>query len=138
LSTAAIALGGSSACGSLPALAGIVGFLLDSGRRLPGRRRSVIGCLDIALGPRLRLISGRNEVAAAGPPPGYGVERPVTDWHEVVTAPEVEIVDVRTPPGTHAEIVEAAANNGKAIDLARWMVGDGSVRHRQDRSGSAM
>jgi hypothetical protein len=66
------------------------------------------------------------------------VERAVADWHEVVTAPEVEIVDVCTPPGTHAEIVEAAANNGKAIDPGRRMVGDGRVRHRQDRSGSAM
>jgi predicted dehydrogenase len=65
--------------------------------------------------PRLRLISGRNEAAVRRAAAGYGVERAVTDWREVVTAPEVEIVDICTPPGTHAEIVEAAAHSGKAI-----------------------
>ena len=73
--------------------------------------------------PRLRLISGRNE-AAVRRAAGYGVERAVTDWCEVVTAPEVEIVDICTPPGTHAEIVEAAAHSGKAILCEKPLAAD--------------
>jgi predicted dehydrogenase len=69
----------------------------------------------LACRPRLRVISGRNPDAVREAAISYGVERAVTDWREVIEAPEVEIVDVCTPPGTHAEIVEAAAEAGKAI-----------------------
>jgi predicted dehydrogenase len=65
--------------------------------------------------PRLRLISGRDADAVAAAAERYGVEESTTDWHEVVSHRDVEIVDVCTPPGTHAEIVEAAAAAGKAI-----------------------
>jgi predicted dehydrogenase len=65
--------------------------------------------------PRLRVISGRNRAAVEQAARRYGVERFVTDWRELIEAPDVEIVDICTPPGTHAEIVEAAAGAGKAI-----------------------
>ena len=45
----------------------------------------------------------------------YGFESWVTDWQELVTRPEVDIVDICTPPGTHAEIASAAAAAGKAV-----------------------
>jgi predicted dehydrogenase len=65
--------------------------------------------------PRLRVISGRHRAAVQQAAQRYGVERFVTDWRALLEAPEVEIVDICTPPGTHAEIVEAAAGAGKAI-----------------------
>jgi predicted dehydrogenase len=65
--------------------------------------------------PRLRLISGRNADAVEVAAGRYGVEEWTTDWHDVVSHRDVQIVDVCTPPGTHAEIVEAAAAAGKAI-----------------------
>lgn len=65
--------------------------------------------------PRLRLISGRDPDAVAEAANRYGVEEWTTDWHDVVSHRDVEIVDVCTPPGTHAEIVEAAAAAGKAV-----------------------
>jgi predicted dehydrogenase len=65
--------------------------------------------------PRLRVLSGRTlervEQAAAQ----FGAERFTTDWRELVQAPDVDIVDICTPPGAHAEVIEAAAQNGKAI-----------------------
>jgi len=65
--------------------------------------------------PRLRLISGRNRAAVQEAARAYGVERAVNDWREVLESPDVEIVDICTPPGTHAEIIEAAAEAGKAV-----------------------
>ena len=38
-----------------------------------------------------------------------------TDWRELVERPDIQIVDICTPPGTHAEIVIAAAAAGKAV-----------------------
>ena len=65
--------------------------------------------------PRLRLMSGRSEEGVARAAHAYGVERWTTDWREVVSSPDVQIVDVCTPPGAHAEAVEAAASAGKAV-----------------------
>jgi predicted dehydrogenase len=65
--------------------------------------------------PRLRLMSGRNEEAVRRAAGRYGVEETVSDWHELVGHPDVDVVDVCTPPGTHAEIVAAAAAAGKAV-----------------------
>ena len=64
----------------------------------------------------------------------------MTDWREVIEAPDVDIVDICTPPGTHAELVEAAAGAGKAIvcekPLAADYDGAGRAAHG-GRSGPA-
>jgi predicted dehydrogenase len=65
--------------------------------------------------PRLRVMSGRNEEAVARAARAYGVGTWTTDWREVVSSPEVQIVDVCTPPSAHAEAVEAAVSEGKAV-----------------------
>lgn len=64
---------------------------------------------------RLRVISGRSEEGVARAAHTYGFERWTTDWREVVSSPDVQIIDVCTPPGAHIEVVEAAAAAGKAI-----------------------
>jgi predicted dehydrogenase len=69
----------------------------------------------LACRPRLRVISGRNELAVARAATQYGFERWASDWRAVVGAPDVDIVDICTPPGHHAEVIEAAAQAGKAI-----------------------
>jgi predicted dehydrogenase len=65
--------------------------------------------------PRLRVISGRDEAKVARAAEAYGFERWVGDWRELVERPDVDIVDICTPPGTHAEIAIAAAAAGKAV-----------------------
>jgi predicted dehydrogenase len=74
--------------------------------------------------PRLRMISGRTRVAVERAAAVYGVERAVTDWREVIDSPDVDIVDICTPPGSHPEIVEAAAQAGKAIMCEKPLAAD--------------
>ncbi len=74
--------------------------------------------------PRLRMISGRNREAVVKAAQTYGIERTVTDWREIIDSPEIDIVDVCTPPGSHPQIVEAAAAAGKAILCEKPLAAD--------------
>ena len=65
--------------------------------------------------PRLRVISGREAAAVARAARTYGVDEWTTDWRALGERRDVDIVDVCTPPGTHGEIVAAAAAAGKAV-----------------------
>jgi predicted dehydrogenase len=65
--------------------------------------------------PRLVVISGRDEGKVAHAAAAYGFESWTADWRELVRRPDVDIVDICTPPGTHAEIAAAAAATGKAV-----------------------
>jgi predicted dehydrogenase len=65
--------------------------------------------------PRLRVISGRDEEKVARAAAAYGFESWTADWRELIRRPDVDIVDICTPPGTHAEIAAAAAAAGKAV-----------------------
>src|SRR2546425_8246778 len=68
----------------------------------------------LSVRPRLRVISGRDEARVSQAAAAFGFESWVTDWQKLVRRPEVDIVDICTPPGTHAEIAIAAAAAGKA------------------------
>jgi predicted dehydrogenase len=65
--------------------------------------------------PHLRVISGRDAEKVARAAEAYGFESWTTDWEELIQRPDVDIVDICTPPGTHAEIASAAAAAGKAV-----------------------
>lgn len=65
--------------------------------------------------PRLRVISGRDAAAVERAAAAYGIEQWTSDWREAVERDDVQIVDICTPPGTHAEIATAAAAAGKAV-----------------------
>jgi predicted dehydrogenase len=93
---------------------GIVGYGM-MGRAHAAGYRLAPHVRELPVVPRLRLISGRNADAVARAARAYGVEEAITDWRAVVEHPEVDIVDVCTPPGTHAEVVEAAVAAGKAV-----------------------
>jgi predicted dehydrogenase len=69
----------------------------------------------LAVTPTVRVMSGRDGAAVAAAAERYGIAETTTDWRELVERDDVDVVDVCTPPGTHAEIVEAAAAAGKAV-----------------------
>src|SRR3984957_15853752 len=74
--------------------------------------------------PRLSVMSGRNVAAVSAAARQLGFASWTADWRELVTSPAVDIVDICTPPGTHAEIIKAAAAGGKEVisgkPLAVW------------------
>jgi predicted dehydrogenase len=93
---------------------------------------------DLAVTPRLRVISDRDVDAVARAASRYGVEEWTADWRELVGRADVDIVDVCTPPGTHAEIIEAAVAAGKAVLCEKPLAADyASARRAADAARAA-
>jgi predicted dehydrogenase len=65
--------------------------------------------------PRVRVIIGRTPQAVERAAQAYDIPEWSTDWRSAIERPDIDVVDVCTPPGTHSEIVEAAARTGKAV-----------------------
>ena len=65
--------------------------------------------------PVVSVISGRNEQAVTAAAAAYGVPEHTTDWRGIIARDDIAVVDICTPPGTHAEIAAAAAAAGKAV-----------------------
>jgi predicted dehydrogenase len=61
------------------------------------------------------VISGRRRELVEKAASAYGVEEVTTDWRKIIERKDIDIVDICTPPGTHAEIAAAAAAAGKAV-----------------------
>jgi predicted dehydrogenase len=93
---------------------------------------------DLPVVPRLRAISGRDASAVAAAAERYGVAEWTTDWREVVSRDDVDIVDVCTPPGTHSEVVQTAAAAGKAVLCEKPLAADyASARAAADAVAAA-
>jgi predicted dehydrogenase len=77
--------------------------------------RAVNTLRKLPVEPRLQAISGRRGDLVDKAAAAYGFEDWTTDWRKIVERPDIDIVDICTPPGTHAEIAAAAAAAGKAV-----------------------
>jgi predicted dehydrogenase len=65
--------------------------------------------------PVRKVIVGRHEAPLRQAAADFGWEEVATDWRTVVNRPDIDVVDIATPPSTHAEIAIAAAQAGKHI-----------------------
>jgi predicted dehydrogenase len=65
--------------------------------------------------PVRKVIVGRHEAPLRQAAADFGWEEYATDWREVVNRPDIDVVDIASPPSTHAEIAIAAAKAGKHI-----------------------
>ena len=88
---------------------GMMGKAHSYGYREAPRLRS------LPVEPRLQLISGRRRELVEKAAAAYGFEEVTTDWRHIVEREDIDIVDICTPPGTHAQIAAAAAAAGKAV-----------------------
>jgi predicted dehydrogenase len=65
--------------------------------------------------PVVTVMSGRSGPGVAAAAAAYGVPEHTSDWRALVARDDLDVVDICTPPGTHAEIAQAAAAAGKAV-----------------------
>ena len=77
--------------------------------------RNVHRFFDVGLTPQMSVLVGRDATRTAEAGETLGWQRTATDWREVVTSDEVDIVDICTPGDTHAEIALAALAAGKHV-----------------------
>lgn len=65
--------------------------------------------------PELVAVADVNEANAKSLAEKYGFQRWTTDWHEVVSDPEIDMVDITTPNASHCPIAVEAAKHGKHV-----------------------
>jgi predicted dehydrogenase len=70
---------------------------------------------DTGIHPRLIVCADDVAARAREAHERFGFERYTTDWHEVLTDPEVEVVNIAAPNHLHREIALAAARAGKHV-----------------------
>lgn len=85
------------------------------GRAHSNAYRQVTPFFSPRLTPRLKVLCGRTRPAVTAAARTLGWEEAATDWRQVVTRPDIDLVDVSTPGDSHAEIAIAAARAGKAV-----------------------
>ena len=70
---------------------------------------------DLPAEIEMRTLCGRSPAAVKSAAANLGWSRTSTDWREVVSDPEIDIVDICTPNDCHDEIAIGAAKHGKAV-----------------------
>ncbi|MBK5332695.1 MAG: Gfo/Idh/MocA family oxidoreductase, partial [Ilumatobacteraceae bacterium] len=93
---------------------GIVGYGIMGKAHSYGYRVAPM-LYDLPVRPVVAAISGRNATAVEAAARAYEIASFTTDWRTLIDDPTIDIIDICTPPGTHAEIAIAAAAAGKAI-----------------------
>src|SRR5688572_9022577 len=63
----------------------------------------------------MRAVCGRNEPAVRSFAENWGWQSVETDWRQLVSRPDIDVVDIATPNDSHAVIAIEAAKQGKAI-----------------------
>jgi predicted dehydrogenase len=88
---------------------GVMGKAHSYGYRVAPMLRS------LPVTPVVTVMSGRDAGAVAAAAAAYGIPATVTDWQQLIDRDDVDVVDICTPPGTHAQIARQAAAAGKAV-----------------------
>lgn len=65
--------------------------------------------------PEIAVVVGRDPDRTAAAATEFGALASATDWREVVTRPDIDVVDICAPGDTHAEIALAALAAGKHV-----------------------
>ena len=60
-------------------------------------------------------MTGRHTEAVSRVAADCGIDATFSDWSEVIGRSDIDVIDICTPPGTHAEIAIAAARAGHAV-----------------------
>ena len=85
------------------------------GRTHSNAWRQVRGFFDIPYEPVLKVICGRNETEVKRVASHFDWREYATEWEEVVTRNDIDVVDICSPGYTHAPIALAAAQARKIL-----------------------
>jgi predicted dehydrogenase len=77
--------------------------------------RTVNRAFDLPLSAQMSVVSGRDSTKVAAAAGKLGWAEYTTDWHDIVSRDDVDLVDICTPGDTHAEIALAALAAGKHV-----------------------
>jgi len=107
---------------------------LDYRPKLGGRtdyRIGIVGCGGIvqashlpayaSAGFRIAGIWNRTPGTAGAVASRFGIPKVFSSWKELVTSPDIDVVDISLPPHLHPEVAAAAAEAGKHIMVQKPM-----------------
>lgn len=86
---------------------GIIGAGFARTTQIPG--------FKACAGARITAIASAHRENAAAVAREFDIEHVATDWRELVTRADVDLVSIVTPVVTHCEMTLAALDNGKAV-----------------------
>ncbi|RLP77068.1 gfo/Idh/MocA family oxidoreductase [Mycetocola tolaasinivorans] len=89
--------------------AGFMGAAHSQGWRVAPR------FFDLDATPEMAVLVGRDSERTAAAAEKWGWAESATDWREVITRDDIDIVDIVTPGDSHAEIAIAALAAGKHV-----------------------
>lgn len=81
---------------------------------------SALADVEMLFGPdygvaSFEIVADANEETAKSAQKKIGFKRISTDWHDVVTDPDVDLVDIATPNAFHYAVAKAVLENGKNV-----------------------
>jgi predicted dehydrogenase len=85
------------------------------GRAHSNAYRQVNHFFEVASAPQLKVICGRNRAGLEKMAATWGWQEISTDWRSVIERKDIDVIDVATPNGLHAEMAIAAAEAGKIV-----------------------
>ena len=70
---------------------------------------------DLPAHPEMTLLVGRNRAGVEASAAKWGWKETATDWRAAIDRDDIDVVDIVTPGGSHAEIAIAALEAGKHV-----------------------
>jgi len=70
---------------------------------------------DLPAFPEMTLLVGRQQDAVAAAAEKWGWAETATDWRDAIARDDIDVIDIVTPGGSHAEIAIAALEAGKHV-----------------------
>lgn len=92
---------------------------------------------DLSAEPTMSVLVGRDPVRTAAAAEKWGWSESATDWREVVTRDDIDIVDIVTPGDSHAEIAIAALAAGKHVLCEKPLANSSAEAEAMTRAAEA-
>lgn len=97
---------------------------------------------DLPAQPEMTLLVGRNARGVEAAARKWGWEQTETDWRAAIARDDIDVIDIVTPGGSHAEIAIAALEAGKHVlcekPLANTLEEAEAMNAAADRAGKGV